>query len=235
MHIFSCSHFLFIHLFCLGSAFSRIAEYMNTSISTSLSEDKKKQHLMPICMAPCCHSICEWENCFYQPFFTILGFTPHDYSVMAAVSQWASLAASSKSTCTVINDDTSSLSVATAVGEVQTTVHTQSDLRGLILQSDILNTLENIENIENISGEAVKSSNIILGCDDAEETLLMSLCGEEFETNLNRDHKRQLGSVCKEFIDIGRSVGLLAAGYTEIELIRYTHSSVENLLICAGR
>jgi hypothetical protein len=231
------------------SAFSRIAEYAadrssrNTSDTTAATAASASattdataidKQFMPICMAPCCHSICEWDECFYKPFFTTLGFTPADYAVLAAVSQWASLA--NKRNSSTISGDISTAAPGAAVGAAAAR---QAEIRsrGLILRPDILRTLDSIDidiDIESLS-YANGSSNTIVGVDATEEARLMSLCGEEFEESLSKDHKRQLGIVCKEFIDIGRAVGLLAAGYSEIELIRYTHSSAENLLICAAR
>ena len=187
------------------SALARISEF-NKSDSDSLVGT------IPICMAPCCHSICEWDECFYQDFFTSLGFSPADYAILAAASQWAS-----------IQDGSSALT--------QRDEYPASDNCELVLTGDILKRLASISP----SAIGVEYSPPgTLFCDTVEEEQRM-LCleSEDFEAMVSRRMKRKIGIACKEIIDIGRSVGLLVSGYYEIRLVRYTRSSKENLLICA--
>ena len=210
----------YILSFLLNSFFSALRKLVDYAGSSSLDHCIKES--VPLCMAPCCHSQCEWESCFYQPFFTALGFTPRDYTIIASVSQWASIISCKNDK---LNDDGVSSSLIHPITELE-----DSKLpHGLVIENSILDTLENASSISVLDSD---HQNFIIGTNLNEENILLSLSSDEFEARLRRDYKRQLGVKCKEIIDIGRAVGLVHGGYKEVELIRYTSSSIENLLFC---
>lgn len=161
-------------------------------------------------MAPCCHAICEWEECFYKPYYINLGFTPEDYAVIAASSQWASIQ---------LDPDDLQPALSTTCNE-------------LVLTQCILEKMQETSTSDIPDG----SSGLwppIMGESTSKENYLLSLPSKELESLLDKKVKQRFGVICKEFIDIGRAVGLLAAGYSEVRLLRYTFSSKENMLICA--
>jgi hypothetical protein len=206
-------------------ALSRIVEY-------NCSSDKSDTApVMPICMAPCCHSICEWADCFYQSFFTTLGFTQEDYTAIVIVSQWGTISLPSPGPDTE-SDSTTNMQLK----RQRTTEDSGSIGKGLVLTRHVLATLKSAAAILEAGDNGRRdlfTSNAIIGDSVQEEQALLQLSSEEFESRLSKENKRRLGIACKELIDISRGVGLIAAGYCEVELVRYTQSSVENLLICA--
>lgn len=171
-------------------------------------------------MAPCCHSICEWDECFYQSFFTALGFASTDYSVLSAASQWASI-----QDCTVGVRDIVTATRSTDV--MSAPANTE-----LILKGNMLELFESIA-VNNEDEEYGTHRGSLFSDNEDEEERMLNLESDDFEAKLTKSMKRKIGVVCKEFIDIGRSIGLLIAGYSEVRLVRYTRSSKENMLICA--
>lgn len=193
--------------------------------------------VMPICMAPCCHSICEWIDCFYQPFFSSLGFTEEDYSAIVILSQWGTLGRNEEVRAKEYLTDASHGPTLYSLQKPSVEQIKRRCTGKIILTRDVLDTLNRAEDTlraaDRDGRRELFTCNAIIGESVEEENWLLQLSGEEFEACLSKDNKKRLGIACKELVDIGRGVGLIAAGYSQVELVRYTHSSVENLLICA--
>ena len=147
-----------------------------------------------------------------------MGFSRDDFAALAAVSQWATLRRDRG------RDRRSALEHANTPQQGESVVS---------LTPGMLAVLWNTAHHANTSGLAGGAG---VGCGEFgsivdDQDRMLALSGPDFERSLNRLQKGQLGRSCKACLDVARGFGMLSAGFAEVQLIRYTRSSLENLLI----
>ena len=169
-----------------------------------------------ICMTPCCHCLCTWEDFTFKRFFRLFNLTELDFEVMCAVSQWSSLRFK-EDAISILSPDKVDLS-ATNGGD-----------NARVLNQGVLATLNNIE--KGVDQRVEEEENIAEFLVLERQIQLLEMSSKDFEKNLSRHEKRILGRACKECIDIARVCGILEHGYTECHMFRYTKNSTEDLLI----
>ena len=169
--------------------------------------------LPTICMTPCCHCLCTWEQFTCRSFFETFGIGEQEFEAMCAVSQWASLR---------FQEDN--------VLEKNEWWKSGNDTTGgaRVLTPKILQQLHNVSAVSSVSSTSTTCmAELVL----ERQPVLVAMSGIELEKQLTRREKRKLGRACKECIDIARACGILMHGYSECHLFRYTQHSTENLLL----